>query len=227
MELDEEMIKRLYDEVPPCKFQQESLVVQLNLSVDTDVKDWDWGLKFNVAGYKEDRSDLKAENRMFQVRLGTAMKDKDSKRLPYLGKKALKTDNPKKNDKIPDKEAAKKESKDGGTIVEESEAEEVAPKVKNNPKFKRLEDANKHFRNVIIREKRTLDYLKESIEKKQAHAERKARNQGGFDVNILLAKAGSNSRKLKELILMNHQSPVKLKKSIKMQKDRGYDEIKR
>ena len=90
-----------------------------------------------------------------------------------------------------------------------------------------MEEANRHFRNVILREKKTMDYLRESIERKQEQAERKAKMHDGFDVSYFLAKAGSNSGKLKEMILMNHRSPIKLKKSIKMQRDRGYDSIKK
>ena len=60
-----ELYKKLYENVPPCKFQQESLLVQLNLSIGIEVIDWDWGEKFNLAGYNKDRKALAAENRMF------------------------------------------------------------------------------------------------------------------------------------------------------------------
>lgn len=63
------------------------MVSQLAMSAEDNAIDWDWGQQFVSAGYHQ-QNDLK-DNKMHQVRIGTAMKFRDLNRLPYLGAKAL------------------------------------------------------------------------------------------------------------------------------------------
>lgn len=52
-----------------------------------DIVDWEWGMKFNIAGFKEDRSDLKHKNFIHYVRVGTAMIHNNKEYLPYINVK--------------------------------------------------------------------------------------------------------------------------------------------
>jgi hypothetical protein len=101
------------------------------------VIDWDWGEKFNLAGYRDDRQDLIDRNKAHQVRIGTPLLHMKMDKLPYISQPT----------KLRDKSEEAKTSSD----LQQFEK-----------KLKRMEGSNRNQYNKILRRKiqeKAPDYL--------------------------------------------------------------------
>lgn len=80
--------------------------------------------------------------------------------------------------------------------------------------------------NMLLNKKTQVDYLTQIQETNKINEIKRNRSKEQLlDIKNLLAGARGNAGEIKQIVLLNHQAPKKIQKTIKLQKEFGYSKL--